>query len=185
VGGTIARKYISALQKEHKSHKEISQAGIMATRMNAKFMMQFFGKEESNDSLPLNMEEAKNALKKNNVVFCGALRWAPHSTSDTTAAKLANFLNTEFINLTNVSGLYSANPLTNKSAKFIPYQTWKDFDSRVSKIDFKAGQHFVLDQDASKIIKQHKIRTYIIGPNLTNLEKILKNQKFNGTLIAG
>ena len=126
-GGTIARKYISALQKEHKSHKEISQAGIMATRMNAKFMMQFFGKKEANDTLPLNMEEAKNALKKNNVVFCGALRWAPHSTSDTTAAKLSVFLKTDFINLTNVPGLFTANPLTNKSAKFIPYQTWKAF----------------------------------------------------------
>ncbi|MAG24600.1 UMP kinase [Candidatus Pacearchaeota archaeon] len=183
-GGTIARKYISALREEGKSEKELSLAGIRATRMNAKFMMQFFGKQ-ANDTLPLNMEEVKSALPKNSVVFCGALRYAKKSTSDETGAKLARLLDTDFINITNVPGLFTDNPKENKKAKFIPKQSWSAFAKRANKIKYKAGQHFVLDQQAANLIKKHKIKTYIIGQNLTNLDNLLKDKKFKGTTIQG
>lgn len=182
-GGVIARKYISALKEENKSEKEISLSGIRATRMNALFMMQFFGKE-ANGTLPKDMLEVKSNLKKNNVIFCGALRYADDETSDGTAAKLAHFLKTDFINLTNVKGLFTSNPLTNKNAKFIPHESWKDFEKRALKLKFKAGQHFVLDQQAAIIIRKFKIKTYIIGKELINLDKIIKNKKFAGTLIS-
>ena len=183
-GGSIARKYISALEKEGKTKKELSMAGIRATRMNALFLMQFFGKE-ANDSLPLNMEEVKSNLTRNNIVICGALRFTKDSTSDTTAAKLADYLSTEFINLTNVSGLYTSNPLTNKNAKFISKISWKDFEKRALKIKFHAGQHFVLDQGAAILIKKHKIPTYILGPDTKNIDNYLNNKKFIGTTIRG
>jgi len=181
-GGTIARKYIAMLKEEGKSKSELSQAGIRATRMNAMFMMQFFGKE-ANDALPGDMKEVKANLNKNDVVFCGALRYAADSTSDGTSAKLAQFLKTDFINMTNVKGLYTANPLTNKNAKFIPYESWKNFEKRANKIKFHAGQHFVLDQNAAVMIRKHKIKTYILGEDLRNLDKVLKGRKFTGTLI--
>ena len=184
-GGAIARAYISALQEEHKSQYEISQAGIRATRMNAMFLMQFFGKKDANDTLPRNMEEVKANLHDNNVVICGALRWVPHSTSDSTAAKLASFLKTDFINLTNIKGLYTSNPLINKSAKFIPKDDWKTFEKRAHALGFKAGQHFVLDQKASTIIRQHKIKTYILGDNMNNLKNYLAGKSFIGTTISG
>jgi len=183
-GGAIARAYISAMKKEHKSIYEISQAGIRATRMNALFMANFFGKE-ANSILPRDMQEVKNQLKKNDVVFCGALRYDNNSTSDSTAAKLASFLKTDFINMTNVPGLYTSNPSTDKNAKFIPSISWKEFEKKALKIPYHSGQHFVLDQKASTIIRKHKIKTYIIGQNLINLEKILKGKKFTGTTISG
>ena len=183
-GGIIARKYISALEKEGKSHREISMAGIRATRMNAKFMMQFFGKE-ANGTLPKSMKEIKNILAKNKIVFCGALRYAEKETSDGTAAKLANYLGTNFINMTNVKGLYTSNPLTNKNAKFIPKTTWADFEKKALKIKYKPGQHFVLDQHAAILIKKHKTKTHILGENLSNLDKLLNDKKFIGTTIEG
>ncbi|MBX4196199.1 UMP kinase [Candidatus Pacearchaeota archaeon] len=182
-GGVIARKYISALKYEGKSDYELSLAGIRATRMNALFMMQFFGKA-ANKSLPRDMEEVKHELSKSKVVICGALRYAPDSTSDSTAARLAHHLNTEFINMTNVKGLYSENPATHKDAKFIPHESWSAFEKRALAIPHTPGQHFVLDQQAAVIIRQNKIKTYIIGKDLKNLEKILAGKKFIGTLIA-
>ena len=181
-GGTIARKYISALEKEGKPKKELAEAGIRATRMNALFMMQFFGKE-ANDFLPKSMHEVKNNIAKNNVVICGALRYDPNSTSDGTAAQISNYLKTDFINMTNVSGLYSENPKTNKKAKFIPKISWKNFESMALKIKHKPGQHFVLDQNAATIIKKHKIKTFIIGSN-KELNNLLKNKRFIGTTIT-
>ena len=68
-----------------------------------------------------------NDLKKDNLVICGALRYAPQSTSDGTAARLAHFLKAPFINVTNVDGLYTDNPATNKNARFLPSQTFKKF----------------------------------------------------------
>ena len=168
-GGNVARQYITALSKRGGiNQKELSMAGIRATRMNAMFLMQFFGKE-ANDRLPLTMEDVKNNLKKNNVVICGGLRYVPRSTSDGTAARLAKLFDTIFINLTNVEGLYTSNPLKNKNAKFIPFINWNDFNKMANKSKFKPGQHFVLDQRAAKVIKDEKIPTYIIGKDLKNL----------------
>jgi len=183
-GGPIARKYISSLREEGKSTKELSLAGIMATRMNARFMAQLFGKE-SNSKLPKTMKEVKSDLAKNKVVFCGALRYAPDSTSDGTAAKLARLFDTEFINITNIKGLYTANPKTHPKAKFIPKVTWKKFDQMAHRSKYKAGQHFVLDQQAAIIIRKEKIKTYIIGTDIKNLSRVLSKKKFTGTLVSG
>ena len=183
-GGTIARKYISALKAENKSKRELANAGIRATRMNAQFMMQFFGKKEANDSLPKSMIEIKNSLAKNSVVLCGALRYYGKATSDTTAAKLAYFLKTDFINMTNVKGLYTDNPKTHKNAGFIPKISWKNFEKMALSIKFKVGQNFVLDQNAATIIKEHKIKTYILGSNEA-LDNLLKEGNFEGTIIFG
>ena len=131
------------------------------------------------------MKEVKDILAKNKIVFCGALRYAEKETSDGTAAKLANYLKTTFINLTNVKGLYTANPKTNKNAKFIPKTDWKSFEKRALKIKYKPGQHFVLDQHAATIIKRNKTKTYIIGENLSNLDKLLNKKNFAGTIIEG
>lgn len=183
-GGVIARKYISALRKQGKPHEQQALAGIRATRMNAKFIMQFFGKA-ANDELPTNMKQVKGNLPKNNIVVCGALRRDEKGTSDSTAAKLANYLKTDFINMTKVSGLYTSDPLKSKNAKFIPHETWKNFETRALKIKHKAGQHFVLDQNAATIIRKHKIKTYIIGPSMSDLSNAIKNKKVKGTIIAG
>ena len=185
-GGSIARKYISLLKHNNeKSEKELSMAGIRVTRMNALVLMELFGKKNANETLPLDMKDVENSLQKKEVVICGALRYAPKSTSDGTAAKLANYLKAEFINMTNVKGLFTANPKTNKNAKFIPQESWKAFDKRANAIKYHSGKHFVLDQKAATMIKEHKIKTYIIGEDVRNLDKILKGKAFIGTTISG
>ncbi len=181
-GGTIARKYIEALKQQRKSQKELAEVGIMATRTNAQFLMKFFGKE-ANDSLPKNMKEVKSNLRKNNLVICGALRYAPHSTSDGTAANLAKYLNSEFLNMTNVKGLFTENPKKNPKAKMISDISWKDFEKMALSIKFRPGQNFVLDQNAATLIKKEKIPTYIIGPDMKNFSRFLSGKSFIGTRI--
>lgn len=183
-GGTIARKYIATLKAEGRSNKELAHAGIMATRMNAKFVMQVFG-STANKSLPINMKEVKDSLEKNDVVICGALRFEKNSTSDGTAAKLSDFVKASFfVNMTNVKGLFSDNPKTNPKAKFIPNESWKNFEARALKIKHHPGQHFVLDQQAATFIRKKKIPTYIISGNTKNLDNLLKGKKFIGTKIS-
>jgi len=182
-GGRTARRYMSALKSLGKRTREQSMEGIVITRLHAGFMTRFFGKE-ANEEVPVNMKRVKGLLRKNRVVFCGALRWRDKNTSDGNAAQLAGYLGVPFINLTNVRGLYTTDPKKNKKAKFISKIGWKDFLNVARKIKYEAGQHFVLDLVAAKEIEKNKIVTYIVG-SLKAVDGILKGKKFVGTVIEG
>ena len=175
-GGSIARKYIFSLEKENASIELQSMAGISATRMNARFMSYFFNKDQKK-GIPHTILTLENYIKKSEVVFCGALDYKPEQTSDTTSAIIANHFNSRFINLTNIDGLYDKNPLKYKNARFIPKISWKDFYEIANKIKFKPGQNFILDQKSSYIIMKNKIKTYILGSDMKNLDNFLNNKK--------
>lgn len=182
-GGKTARNYMQGLENL-KNKKEYFQSliGIASTRLNARFLTYFFGKE-AHQGIPTDMKQIKNLLIFNDIVFCGALRYAPNQTSDSVAAKLARFFNTEFINLTDVNGLYDKNPKEFKEAKFIPQISHKEFLSIANKIKFKPGQHFILDTTAAKVIDFYNITTYIIGKDIKNFENLLNKKHFVGTII--
>ena len=182
-GGSLARKYINAVRKERKDKKLESLAGITATRANARFVSYFFGFELKH-GVPHTKSTVKKYLKSQGIVFCGALEYEPNQTSDSVAAELAHYLKGEFINLTNVKGLYDKDPNKYPKAKFIKEISWKNFDKIVQKIKYSPGQHFVLDQNASKIIKKHKIKTYIIKET-RELNNLLNKKQFTGTIIEG
>jgi uridylate kinase len=179
-GGSIARKYISALRDEKINDKMQSLSGIWTTRTNARFVSSFFNEEKE---IPLKMETVKKYLKEQNIVFVGALEYKPNQTSDATSAEIAHELKTSFVNLTDIKGVFDKNPKKFKNAKFIPKIQGKDFYKMANKIKFKPGEHFVLGQTASKIIFKNKIPTYIMGNNMKNLDNFLNSKKFVGTRI--
>lgn len=183
-GGSTARKYIDALKKFNINPRFQSLSGISATRINARFMTYLFNIDPIK-GIPHKIRTIKKYLRRQDIVFCGALEYSPHQTSDGTAAGIAEHYNTEFINITNIPGLYDKNPKQYKNARFIPKISWKEFNKMASRIKFKPGQHFVLDQSASKLILHHKIPTYIMGKNLKQLDNLLNNKKFKGTIIQG
>jgi len=186
-GGKTARTYIKGIEniKLKLKKKELLQSylGIASTRLNARFLTYFFG-EDANEGIPRNMKQIKHLLRKNDYVFCGALRYAKNQTSDSTSAKLAKYFKTSFINLTNVKGLYDKNPKKFRSAKFIPEISHKDFQSMAKKITFKPGQHFALDQTAAKVIKKYNITTYILGEDMKQLDNLLNHRHFVGSRIS-
>jgi uridylate kinase len=181
-GGSIARKYIGALEKDKANEIFQSFAGISSTRTNARFISYLF-RLDPKKGIPHRIKEVKEYLKKQNIVVCGALEYHPNRTSDSTAADLAKEFKGIFINLTNIKGIYTDNPLTNKNAKFIEKISWKEFYKMATKRKFKPGQHFVLDQHASRIIMKNKIKTYILGKDIKQLYNLLNNRKFIGSTI--
>ena len=181
-GGKTARIYINALRESGVGEEILSYIGIRITRLNAWFLINIFGKSTS-EKLAKSLKEIKNLLRRNNIVIVGGLRYKPNNTSDGTTANIASLLKCDFINVTNVKGLYDKDPKL-KGAKFISRINYKNFNKIVNKIRYKAGQHFVLDQSAAKIIKKNNIKTYIVGNNLRNLENLIKGKKFIGTTIS-
>lgn len=177
-GGKTARTYIEAARKEKLSEEEISFLGILTTRLNANLIADIFNQSR----VPETHQEINNI--KERIIVCGALDNKSKMTSDTNAAQIAKDKKAKFfINMTNVPGLFTDDPKTHKNASLIPFITHKDFNNKIQKIKFKAGQHFILDQKASEIIKRNNITTIIIEGN-NQLENILNNKKFIGTIIS-
>lgn len=182
-GGSVARTYISSLRKAGVSEYLQSLMGISITRTNARFVSYFFD-HDPDEGIPHDMKHVDRLLNKHDVVFCGALRYADNQTSDSTAVKLASFLNAEFVNLTNVSGLFTSDPSKNKSAKLIPKISSKDLHKLACSFKFSPGQHFVVDQDASRIIMKNKVKSYIIGSDMKNFVSLIEGKGFIGTEIT-
>ena len=181
-GGSVARKYIKALDQNKSSLQEIGLIGMTACNLNAKFLIAFLGLKQE---LPKSINEIKYLLRKNNIVCTGTLEFKTNNTSDGEAALLASELNCTFINLTNVNGLYTKDPKKFKDAKLISNISYKEFDNLMDKIKFKPGQHFVLDQNASHIIMKHKLKTVLLnGKNVNNFKKFLQSKEFIGTIIS-
>ncbi len=181
-GGSVARKYIEALREENKSEYMQNLAGISVTRLNARFMSYFFG-QDPKSGIPHDMKHIKNILRREDIIFCGALRYAPNQTSDATACRLAAYLKSEFINLTNVKGLYNKNPKKYKDAKFIPATTREKFAKIVTSVPQKPGMHAPVDHTALKVIMQNKLRVSIIGKDAQQLDNLLKGKDFIGSIV--
>ena len=179
-GGSTARKYIEVLRKEKIDDKTLSYLGFKITKINGLFLSNFLGVKFAE-----NLNEVKEYIKNNNLITCGALEFNSKGTSDGTSSKVAKAVKADiFVNITDVKGLYDKDPKKYKNAKFIPRISFKDFKKKANKIKFKAGQHFVLDQRAAKAISRDKIKTVIIK-DVGNLIKIMKREKFIGTVIDG
>jgi len=182
-GGIVARTYIDALENLGADKDTMSRFGIGITRTNARLIANVFGKSSNISDIPKTLKKVKEFLKKHKIVCCGALRYETHQTSDGTAAQIANYLKTRFINVTNVKGLYTKDPNKFKNAKLVSNISYTDFSKLTNKLKYHPGQHFILDQHASEIIMNNKIITYIVSGNLNNLGNLLRNKKFIGTTI--
>lgn len=182
-GGKVARMYITALRKEGLPVEIQSYAGIAITRINAKFLANFFMKKQ-HYPLPRTLREVRTLLQKHRIVFCGSLRYEHGMTSDGTAAEIARHLKTRFINITNVKGVYTKDVRKFPDATFIPRLSFDELYARATAIAYTPGQHFVLDQYAARVIRKGKVQTYIVGKNLANLRSLLRGKHFVGTVIS-
>jgi uridylate kinase len=173
-GGRTARTYINALEKEGLGKKTLSYIGIFTTRLNARLVASLLGIKK----IPSTEKELKNMAKREKLIVTGALGFHPNMTSDGTAAEAAMNLKAElFVNITNVDGLYDKDPKRFRNAKLIKNITFKKFYDISRKTKFIPGQHFVLDQTASRIIYNNKIKTAIVNKNIKNIRYFSKGKR--------
>ena len=59
---------------------------------------------------------------------------------------------------------------------------WKNFSKLINQ-KWKAGMNTPFDPIAAKEAQKSKMKVYIIGRDLKNLENLLEGKKFNGTTI--
>ena len=101
----------------------------------------------------------------------------PGQSTNGTAALIAEKVKAvEFLNATDVDGIYDSDPNKNKKAKKFARIEMKDLRNLLVREDSMAGGYDLMDIVALKVIERSKIKTRIINADIKTIEKALKGQ---------
>jgi len=171
-GGKIARHFISHARSSGADESSLDELGIEISRLNAKLLI-YALKNKAYSHPPTSLKEAKNAVDSGLIVVAGGLH--PGQSTNGTAALIAEKVNAEqFLNATDVKGIYDSDPNKNKKAKLFKTIELKKLRGMLVKEDSVAGGYDLMDIVALKIIERSKIKTRVIQSDIKTLEKAVK-----------
>ena len=181
-GGGPARSWQNAyraISTSNINNDEADWIGIMATRLNAQLMRAVMS-QWCNQEVVTNPMEV-GPLTGQVLIAAG---WKPGFSTDYDAVLLAERFGANLlINLSNIEKVYTADPKTDPNAKPIDKITWVDFRAMVGD-EWIPGKNVPFDPIASRHAQKIGLKVICAaGKNLDNLEKILKNEDFFGTMI--
>tara|TARA_B100000470_G_scaffold127333_1_gene98485 strand:- start:1018 stop:1701 length:684 start_codon:yes stop_codon:yes gene_type:complete len=171
-GGKIARHYISHARSSGADESTLDELGIEISRLNAKLLI-YALKNKAYPHPPTSLKEAKTAVDSGLIVVAGGLN--PGQSTNGAAALIAEKTNAiQFLNATDVDGIYDSDPNKNKKAKKFKRIEIKKLRNMLVHEDSVAGGYDLMDIVALKIIERSKIKTRVINSNIKTLEKALK-----------
>lgn len=182
-GGKIARKYIAATRALGANEAYNDIMGIEAAKLNARLLIGALGELAYPDP-PNNFQEFHALFNvTDKIIVCGGFQ--PGQSTNAVAASIAEIVNAEkLFNLTDVNGVYSADPDKNPDATLFKELAINDFVSLIAKQATKAGQNPLFDYTAVQIVRRSKISLqFINGTNHENLTKAISGKQI-GTLIT-
>jgi len=180
-GGKIARHYISHARSSGADESTLDELGIEISRLNAKLLI-YALKDKAYPHPPTTLPEVKNAVESGLIVVAGGLH--PGQSTNGTAALIAEKVNaSEFLNATDVDGIYDSDPNKNKKAKKFKRIDIKDLRNLLVHEDSMAGGYDLMDIVALKVIERSKIKTRIIKADIKIIEKALKGMRTGTEII--
>lgn len=173
-GGKTARRYITAARDYHVTEETLDNLGILSSQLNALLLATCIPKAEP-------VRDIQEAIHARGLPVLGGT--TPGQTTDTVAALLAEAVNAEImIKVTNVGGIFTADPAKDVTAKKISKMSFKQL-KLFSEKEFEAGISSVIDPVAAAIISRNSLRTIVIGAeDMKDLERVLKGDH-SGTVI--
>lgn len=180
-GGHIARHYITHARSSGADESTLDELGIEISRLNAKLLI-YALKNKAYSHPPTTLQETKHAVDSGLIVVAGGLH--PGQSTNGTAALIAEKINAEqFLNATDVDGVYDMDPNKNKRAKKFKKIELRNLKKMLVHEDSVAGGYDLMDIVALKIIERSKIKTRIIKADLKTIEKAIEG-KAMGTEIS-
>lgn len=171
-GGNIARHYITHARSSGADESTLDELGIEISRLNAKLLI-YALKNKAYSHPPTTLQEVRHAVDDGLIVVTGGLH--PGQSTNGTAALIAEKINAEqFLNATDVDGVYDMDPNKFKNAKKFKRIELKNLKNMLVHEDSVAGGYDLMDIVALKIIERSKIKTRIIKADLKTLEKAIK-----------
>ena len=181
-GGKNARKYIEASRKLGANEALCDQIGILVTRLNARLLITSMG-DDAYPKVPETIEDLRHYFESGKVVVMGGLQ-PGHSTNAVTALAAESIGASVLVNVTNVDGVYTADPKKDPKAKKFDEISTDKLLSLISGEEVSAGSYELLDPVSVRIIERSHIPTWIVsGEDPENILKILKG-KHVGTKIT-
>ena len=180
-GGKIARYFISHARSSGADESTLDELGIEISRLNAKLLI-YALKGKAYSHPPTTLTEVKNAVDSGLIVVTGGLH--PGQSTNGTAALIAEKVKaTEFLNATDVDGVYDSDPSKNKNAKKFKQIELKNLRRLLIRENSMAGGYDLMDIVALKVIERSKIKTKIIKADIKNIEKALKGLRTGTEII--
>ena len=180
-GGKIARYFINHARSSGADESTLDELGIEISRLNAKLLI-YALKDNAYPHPPTNLTEVKQAVDSGLIVVTGGLH--PGQSTNGTAALIAEKINAaEFLNATDVNGIYDSDPNKNKKAKQFKRIELKDLRSLLVHEDSMAGGYDLMDIVALKVIERSKIKTKIIKSDIKTIEKAIKGLSIGTEII--
>lgn len=171
-GGTIARHYISHARSSGADESTLDELGIEISRLNAKLLI-YALKNKAYSHPPTTLQEVRHAVDTGLIVIAGGLH--PGQSTNGTAALIAEKIQAEqFLNATDVDGVYDMDPNKFKKAKKFKEIDMKNLKNMLVHEDSVAGGYDLMDIVALKIIERSKIKTRILKANPKIIEKAVK-----------
>lgn len=171
-GGNIARHYISHARSSGADESTLDELGIEISRLNAKLLI-YALKNKAYSHPPTTLQEVKHAVDDGLIVVTGGLH--PGQSTNGTAALIAEKIKAEqFLNATDVDGVYDMDPNKYKRAKKFKQIELKNLKNMLVHEDSVAGGYDLMDIVALKIIERSKIKTRILKADVKVIEKAIK-----------
>ena len=171
-GGTIARHYISHARSSGADESTLDELGIEISRLNAKLLIYALGNKAYLHP-PTTLQEVRHAVDDGLIVVAGGLH--PGQSTNGTAALIAEKIKAEqFLNATDVDGVYDMDPNKFKRAKKFKRIELKNLKNILVHEDSIAGSYDLMDIVALKIIERSKIKTRILKASPAIIEKAIK-----------
>lgn len=181
-GGTLARHYIEAGKKVigDLTDWDLDWLGIHSTHLNAHLVRTIF-RDVAHSRIIENYEKKITNLKEKLVIAAG---WKPGCSTDFDAVTLAKDYGAQIvINMSNIETVFDSDPKVNPKAKPIHNIKWDEFKKLVGDT-WRPGINLPFDPIATKLAAQLNLTVYVVGKDLTNLDKILNGLDFLGTIIS-
>ncbi|MGA2783563.1 MAG: UMP kinase [Candidatus Bathyarchaeia archaeon] len=180
-GGAVARSYIRAARAMETPESLCDQLGILVSRLNARLLVDGLG-DQAFPEIPATIAELKHYFVSGKLVAMGGLQ-PGHSTNAVAALAAETVKANLFLNVTDVDGVYTADPSIDPAAKRLDEVNVKQLADILSKHEMTAGSYDLMDPIALRIIARSKIPTIILnGRIITNITKAIQNEKI-GTKI--
>jgi uridylate kinase, putative len=171
-GGNIARHYISHARSSGADESTLDELGIEISRLNAKLLI-YALQNKAYSHPPTTLQEVKHAVDDGLIVVTGGLH--PGQSTNGTAALIAEKVKAEqFLNATDVDGVYDMDPNKFKKAKKFDRIELKNLKNMLVHEDSVAGGYDLMDIVALKIIERSKIKTRILKASPKIIEKAIK-----------
>jgi uridylate kinase len=183
-GGAPAREFANAIRGMGGTHFLADKAAILSTRQNALLLISALGKDAWT-TVPSTFDEAVDFSRSGRIVVMGGT--IPGITTDADAALLAEALGAErIVNVSKVDGIYSSDPKKDVNAKKIGRLGFGKLLELASAGDRRvAGENFVFDLVACKIVARSGIETHFVGPDGRDIENAISGKRHSGSIVGG